>query len=228
MKYKAIFFDRDGTLTYGNKEKLRWYNQIVEEWSRKEFKLDYDRMMQLFDLARYPKSGLKSLDEEKKFWKRYYEELLKAEGVSDLVEERAELLFSELWCNNDKNLFDEVIEVMEYFKDKGYKIGIISDTSPSLQLSLENLGLGKYIDSYTCSDLVGVGKPEPLIYNSALKSLNVEAIESIYVDDYDIEADGARKLGFTSFHLDRSGHKKNNWTIQSLKEIIDYVELMNG
>lgn len=227
MKYKAIFFDRDGTLTYGNKEKLKWYIQTVEEWSRKEFKLDYERMMQLFDLARYPKNGLKSLDEEKKFWKRYYEELLKAEGVFDSVEERAELLFSELWCNNDKNLFDEVIEVMEYFKNMGYKIGIISDTSPSLQLSLENLGLGKYIDSYICSDLVGVEKPEPLIYNTALESLNVEAIESIYVDDYDIEAGGARELGFTSFHLDRTGYKKNNWTIQSLKEIIAYVELRN-
>lgn len=163
------------------------------------------------------------MDEEKLFWKRYYEELLKGEGVTDLEKERAELLFSELWCNDDKVLFPEVIEVMEYFKNRNYKIGIISDTSPSLQLTLENLGLGKYIDSYTCSDLVGVGKPDPLIYNTALKSLNVKSVESIYVDDYDIEADGARNIGFTSFHIDRSGNKKS-WTIKSLKEIIDFVE----
>ena len=225
MKYKAIFFDRDGTLTYGNKEKMKWYKDMVEEWSNKKFELDYDKMMRLFEAADYPKQGLKSINEEKKFWKKYYEELLKGEGVSDLIAEKAELLFSELWCNNDRSLYDEVMEVMEYFKNKGYKLGVISDTSPSLQITLENLGLGKYIDSYTCSDLVGAMKPEPLIYKTALNSLNVTALESIYVDDYDIEADGARNLGFTSFHLDRSGKEKGQWTIKSLKEIVDYVEM---
>lgn len=224
MQYKAIFFDRDGTLTYTNKDKWEWFNQTVEGWSHRKLELDYHRRMELFDAAGYPKSGLKSLDDEKTFWEKYYEELLKAEGVVDLVKERAKILFSELWCNNDRSLYDEVIDVMEYFKCKGYKIGVISDTSPSLQLTLENLGLGKYVDSYTCSDLVGVMKPDPLIYNTALKSLNVTASESIYIDDYDVEADGARNLGFTSFHIDRSGSKKSEWTIGSLKEITDYVE----
>ena len=224
MKYKAIFFDRDGTLTYGNKEKMKWYKEIVGEWSKKKFEIDYDKMMRLFEAACYPKQGLKSIDEENDFWKRYYEELLRGEGITDSIEEKAELLLSELWCNNERSLYDEVIEVMEYFKNKGYKIGIISDTSPSLQITLENLGLGKYINSYTCSDLAGAMKPEPLIYNTALNSLKVTASESIYVDDYDIEADGARNLGFTSFHLDRSGNKEDEWTIKSLKEIIDYVE----
>ncbi|HEY8362559.1 MAG TPA: HAD family hydrolase [Tissierellaceae bacterium] len=224
MKYKAIFFDRDGTLTYSNEEKRKWLVKTIEEWSDKKFEMDYDKMMRLFDMAGYPKNGLKNIEEEKDFWERYYRELLKAEGINDGIEEKVELLFSELWCNNDKKLYDDVIETMEYFKSKGFKIGVISDTSPSLQLSLENLGLGKYIDSYTCSDLVGVMKPNPLIYITALKSLNVTAEESIYVDDYDIEADGARNLGFTSFHLDRNSKKKGIWVIKSLKEIIDYVE----
>lgn len=79
-------------------------------------------------------------------------------------------------------------------------------------------------DSYTCSDLVGVMKPEPLIYNTALKTLDVQANESIYVDDYDVESDGARNLGFLSFHIVRNGEKQNEWDITSLKEIIDYIE----
>jgi len=194
MKYKAIFFDRDGTLTYPNEKKIEWYRETVEKWSNKKFELDYEKMMRLFDAAGYPKEGLKSIDEEKRLWKRYYEELLKGEGIKDGVEEKADLLFSELWCNDERKLYDDVVEVMEYFKNRGFKIGVISDTSPYLQITLENLGLGKYIDSYTCSDLVGVMKPDPLIYNTALKSLNITAIQSIYVDDYDVEADGARNL----------------------------------
>lgn len=181
-------------MTYPNEKKIEWYRETVEKWSNKKFELDYEKMMRLFDAAGYPKEGLKSIDEEKRFWKRYYEELLKGEGIKDGVEEKADLLFSELWCNDERKLYDDVVEVMEYFKNRGFKIGVISDTSPYLQITLENLGLGKYIDSYTCSDLVGVMKPDPLIYNTALKSLNITAIQSIYVDDYDVEADGARNL----------------------------------
>lgn len=207
MKYKAIFFDRDGTLTYPNEKKIEWYRETVEKWSNKKFELDYEKMMRLFDAAGYPKEGLKSIDEEKRFWKRYYEELLKGEGIKDGVEEKADLLFSELWCNDERKLYDDVVEVMEYFKNRGFKIGVTSDTSPYLQITLENLGLGKYIDSYTCSDLVGVMKPDPLIYNTALKSLNITAIQSIYVDDYDVEADGARNLYWIAVFSGSAKHK---------------------
>lgn len=31
MKYKAIFFDRDGTLTYYVQEKVDWRNKIIEK-----------------------------------------------------------------------------------------------------------------------------------------------------------------------------------------------------
>lgn len=224
MKYKAIFFDRDNTITHPNSEKMDWYHETVRNWSHRELDLDYDSMMTLFDLAGYPKNGLKSLDEEKKFWKHYYTELLKREGVTEDIDNRANLLFQELWCNHDRILFDDVIETMDFFKGQGLKIGVISDTSPSLQLSLEQLGLGRYINSYTCSDLVGAMKPDPIIYNAALESVGVTAEESIYVDDYDVEADGARNLGFTSFHIVRDGEKRDMWGIQSLCEIVDYVK----
>ena len=51
MEYKAIFFDRDGTLTYFDKEKELWRDQIISQWSDKPFELSYDKMMSLFNLA---------------------------------------------------------------------------------------------------------------------------------------------------------------------------------
>ncbi len=224
MKYKAIFFDRDNTLTYANPRKIEWRKSTIESWSGKTFEMDYDKMMDLFDKAEYDKNGFKKVEDEIEFWKRYYLQMLIGEGIQEDLDERSRLLFTEFWCNEERLLFEEVIDVLEYFKKKGYKMGVISDTSPSLQLTLENLGLGKYFDSYTCSDIVGAMKPDPKIYNVALKSLGVKAEESIYVDDYDIEADGARILGFTSFHIDRNNKSQNDWTIQSLREIVDYVE----
>ncbi len=225
MKYKAIFFDRDGTLTYFDKNKEKWRDNIIEEWSGKTFELPYEKMMKLFNMASEDKKPwYKTLDDERNFFKRYYEFLLVEEGVVVNIEERAEILFNELWCNGDRKLFPETIEVLEYFKSKGYKMGVISDTSPSLEYTLQQLGIAKYFTSFTASSLVGAGKPSPIIFNAALTAQGVTAEESIYVDDYEPEADGAREQGFTSFWLDRDGSNDNKWKITNLKQLIEFVE----
>ena len=225
MEYKAIFFDRDGTLTYFDKEKELWRDQIISQWSDKPFELSYDKMMSLFNLASEGKKPwYKTVDDEKEFFKRFYRHLLIGENVKENLDGRANFLFNELWCNGDRVLFPETVEVLEYFYKKGYKIGVISDTSPSLEYSLQQLGIAKYFTSFTASSLVGAGKPSPIIFNAALNSQVVTAQESLYVDDYKPEADGAREQGFTSFLIDRSCNNTDKWSIQSLEQLIDFVE----
>ena len=228
MKYKAIFFDRDGTRTYFNREKESWRDSIISEWSGKPFELSYEKMTKLFNLASEGKRPwYQTLDDECAFFKRYYRHLLLGEGITEKVDERSALLFDELWCNKDRVLFPETTEVLEYFKKHGYKIGVISDTSPSLEYTLRQLGIAKYFTSFTASSLVGAGKPSPIIFNTALCAQGVIAEESISVDDYKPEADGARNQGFTSFFIDRSGTDGDKWTIQSLKQLIVFAEENN-
>lgn len=225
MRFRAIFFDRDNTLTYYNPEKTVWQDETVSSWSGKPFELPYEKMMRLFTLAAEGrKPWYRNLEDEKAFFRRYYRHLLIGEGVEENVEEKAELLFRELWCNNDRLLFPETEEVLEYFHGRGYKMGVISDTSPSLEYSLRQLGIAKYFSSFTASSLAGAGKPSPVIFRAALDSLGVTAEESIYVDDYAPEADGARALGFTSFLIDRSGRNKGRWTISNLRELAGFAE----
>ena len=226
MKYKAIFFDRDGTLTYFDENKEKWRDAMITEWSGKPFELPYDKMMKLFTLASEGrKPWYKTLEDERAFFKRYYRYLLVEEGVSKDLDARAELLFRELWCNGDRKLFPETVEVLEYFKSKGYKMGVISDTSPSLEYTLQQLGIAEYFTSFTASSLVGAGKPSPIIFNAALTAQGVTAAESIYVDDYKPEADGARQQGFTSFWIDRTGEGGGEWKITNLKQLIEFVTL---
>lgn len=200
-------------------------DQKISQWSGKPFKLPYEKMMELFHLASEDKKPwYKNVAEEREFFKRFYRYLLIGEGIQEDLDERAEWLFSELWCNGDRVLFSETVEVLEYFKRRGYKMGVISDTSPSLEYTLQQLGIAKYFTSFTASSLVGAGKPSPIIFNAALHSQGVLAAESLYVDDYKPEADGAREQGFTSFWLDRSGSDTDPWSIHSLKQLIDFVE----
>lgn len=224
LRYKAIFFDRDGTLTYFDKNKELWRDRIIGEWSGKPFELPYEKMMNLFNLASQGRNPwYKTVDDERAFFRRFYRYLLLGEGIEDDLDKRAEILFSELWCNKDRVLFPETVEVLEFFHRNGYKMGVISDTSPSLEYTLLQLGIAKYFTSFTASSLVGAGKPSPIIFNAALKAQGVSAEESLYVDDFKPEADGAREQGFTSFLIDRSGKEADKWSIQSLKQLIDFV-----
>ena len=103
-------------------------------------------------------------------------------------------------------------------------MGVISDTSPSLEYTLQQLGVARYFTSFTASSLVGAGKPDPVIFNAALRAQGVAAGDSLYVDDCEREADGARSQGFTAFYLDRTGKAQGCWTISHLGQLVSFAE----
>ena len=75
---------------------------------------------------------------------------------------------------------------------------------------------------------MGEGKPSPVIFNAALSAQGVSANESLYVDDYKPEADGAREQGVTSFLIVRGGESSDKWSINNLMQLIDFAEAPNG
>lgn len=226
-KYKAVFFDRDGTLVHGDPEWTAFRNNRLKEWSGKEFNNSYDYFMRMFEKVEaggFPFAPYKNVEEELAFFRQWYLYVFEDMGITEKTGERADLLVEKLWYLK-KHPYPETVEVLEYFKGKGYKLGVISDSAPSLEMTLLDCGLHQYFTSFTASSLVGAGKPDPVIYNAALDAQGVGAEESIYVDDYPPKAEGARKLGFASFLLDRQGiQPETEWTIGNLRELVNFVE----
>jgi HAD superfamily hydrolase (TIGR01509 family) len=122
--------------------------------------------------------------------------------------------------------YDETPAVLEELRRRGYRLGVISDTFPSLELTLREAGIATYFASFTASSLVGAGKPDPRIFRAAAASLGVEAAESVFVDDTLLEADGARAVGFTAFHLDRSLEAPDfaHWRLAFLGDLLVYLD----
>lgn len=90
-------------------------------------------------------------------------------------------------------------EFLGFLKEKGIKIGLISNTQfPRAQVeeSMEKLGLLPFFDSITLSSEVSWRKPYPEIFRKSLKSLKVTPENTIHFGDspyYDVE--GAKKAG---------------------------------
>lgn len=235
VTFKAAFFDRDNTLVYRDKSIRNKRSELIRAWSGRDDALSYEQSMALFDMAGYPDKFFYEhrndedicIKEEYLFWQRYNECYLKLLGVNDNVAERAAILNEMSWLKGII-AYPETVKTLDWFRAKGYKLGVISDTSPSLRLTIKQAGLDEYFDSYTCSAFAGVDKPDPKIFNMALESLGVSAAESLYVDDYYVEADGARNMGFTAFHIIRDGYDKGyegerKWDIYSLYEMAEYA-----
>lgn len=171
---------------------------------------------------RYPAlRGADTPQRERDFFYEWYRIILRGEGITEGVEEKASTLTARLWTQA-KVLYPDTRPTLEYFRARGVRMGVISDTGRTLECTLRDLGIDEYFDSFTSSAAVGVGKPDPRIYRAALAATGARAERSLYVDDYDVEVEGARALGFTAFLIDRAGGAGGEWTIDSLERMAEY------
>ena len=91
-------------------------------------------------------------------------------------------------------LFDDAAPLLQKLRGR-YRLGVISDTWPSIWRMLDYGGLTGYFDSFTFSCFVGACKPDRRIYEDALSKLGLPAEQTIFIDDFERNLDGAAVLG---------------------------------
>ena len=106
---------------------------------------------------------------------------------------------------------------------KSFKLGIISDTWPSITPQLEYIGVLKYIsfETYSCS--LGVFKPDKRMYLDALSKCGVSAEETVFVDDRIVNLEGAAEVGITPILItvNPDSDRETNFTkIKELRELL--------
>jgi len=105
--------------------------------------------------------------------------------------------FTEAW---NRAMDPEPILDNSLFKklSENYRLALLSNTDPIHVAHMESTyNFFPYFREriYSCS--VGASKPNPLIYQQALKACKVTAHEAIYVDDIAAYAEAATRLGLT-------------------------------
>ena len=122
------------------------------------------------------------------------------------------------------HLFDGAIEILDYLKPK-YNLHIITNGFQEIQDNkLKNSNIDHYFTTITNSEMAGVKKPNPKIYDYAINEANASKSNSIMIGDC-IEADvkGALNFGMQAilFNIDSSKSYDN------IKQVSHLLELKN-
>ena len=124
-------------------------------------------------------------------------------------------------------LYDDALPTLKLLKDRGLKLGLISNVSEDILSIIKDLGLEPYLDFQVTSLEVGVDKPHPDIFRAALRKAGSVAEETTYIgDQYDSDVVGAWGVGMKAVLLDRSDsfvRISGCPRIHSLTEIPDYI-----
>lgn len=225
-KIKHVFFDLDHTLWDFDKnsgltfEKIFDLNKIDVEL--KDFLPVYEpinfKYWKLYREEKVTKSDLR------------YRRLREAfDGVGVKVEDEMIYRLSESYIDNlttFNHLFEGTFEILEYLKDK-YELHIITNGFGEAQdKKLTTSNIKSYFKTVTNSEMVGVKKPNPKIFNFALELAKAKASESLMIGD-SLEADieGAAKIGMHTIHFDYKGlHNNHNYTrITNLKTLTTHL-----
>ena len=87
-----------------------------------------------------------------------------------------------------------VQEVLETLS-KTHRLGIISDTWPSIDRQLEHIGVSRYFSFRTYSCYLGVFKPDSRMYLDALAKSGAAPEETVFIDDGVRNLEGAAAQG---------------------------------
>lgn len=211
--FKAILFDLDGTLLDRDKSILSFienqYERLIESLSHIGKEKYVSRFIEL--------------DNHGYVWKdKVYQELIKEFNITSL---RWEQLLHDYLVEFKHHCisFPHTENMLDEFKRNNFALGIITNGYGQFQTdNLKALGIEGYFDVILVSEWEGIKKPNPQIFLNALKKLQIEPQESIFVGDHlenDIRA--AENVGMMAILKNSTGNTDDRANIV----IDDYLEL---
>ena len=227
MPYKDLFFDLDHTIwdfELNSKETLWDLHQKyqLEAKGIDNFDVFYSNYSvhnhRLWD--RYTKGYIK---QEELRWKRIYLSLLDYKIADEALSKEMSVDYLDI-LPNKKNLFPYTIEILDYLKNKDYKMHLITNGFESVQFKkIKNSNIADYFIEVITSEASNSLKPNKEIFEYALKASGAKLETSIMIGDNEsADIQGAINAGMDSIfvnHLQIQPTVPATHTITHLKEL---------
>jgi len=223
---KHVFFDLDHTLWDFDKNSGLTFEKIFK---LNTIEVNLDDFLRVYEPINF------------KYWKLYREEKVTKSNlrygrlretfdkIGVKVEDEMIYHLSESYIDHlstFNHLFDGTFEILNYLKDK-YQLHIITNGFEEAQdKKMTTSNIKPYFKTVTNSEMVGVKKPNPKIFNFALDWAKAKPHESVMIGD-SLEADieGAHNIGMDTIHFDykdiHNNHKYKR--ITNLKTLVNHL-----
>ena len=219
-----IFFDLDHTLWDFEKNSALAFEKVLKKY---QIKIELDIFLKYY------------VPLNLKYWELYRHEKVTQPQLRygrlkdtfdqlnyEISDELIDLLSTEYihYLPEFNYLFDGTIEVLEYLNDK-YCLHIITNGFQEVQAGkMKNSGIDKYFKTITNSEMAGVKKPNPKIFEYALQKANAKKQNSIMIGDcLDADINGALNFGMDAIHFNENKKEIPN----HVKQVNHLIELKN-
>ena len=208
---KAIFFDWFNTLARFEPHREELHSQAYRQFG---IEVSLDKVMRGLLIAdkNWFEENIKSKVEERspeeqtEISIRYEQTVLNEVGVKvsrELLLRIANKM-QQLYKGITFALFEDVLVALKTLKERNLILGLLTNIAKDMNSICRQLGLEPYLDFIVTSKEVGVDKPEPLIFLTALERAKVSASEAVHIgDQYKLDVVGARRVGITPILIDR-------------------------
>jgi len=234
---KAVFFDLDGTLRHSVPEGGDILNEYVASLGYSFTKEDRVRAMR-WEYQYWANSPdlrddliAHSADTEN-FWREYTRRRLIALGASpEWAEANAAQTSAHMgeMYKPESIVPDDVRRMLPALKELGYIMAVISNRDKPFQDTLDSHNLSEFFPYSLAAGEVDIYKPEPGIFEHALRHMNVTAAETVYVgDNYYADVEGSRRAGLVPvlFDPNRIFPDADCITIRSFDELLPAIEAL--
>lgn len=218
-KWRFIFFDVGNTLLFPNLEQVlqplpqelwpslaEW--QAVERSTKHTFD---DRM----------REGIA----DHSFWWMFHTSLLEQRGaLNDGV--RGALVDNMRHSANWNRILPGTCETLQHIGSE-YKTAVISNADGKIEEVLGRCGIAGCFENITDSGTIGYEKPNPIIFEAALRQMKANAPESLYVGDvYSVDYVGATNAGMDAVLFDVAGAYRDRGLprVESLEQLEDWLK----
>lgn len=199
---RAIFLDAGNTLIHLDRPRIfdAYASVGVDADEAKFVEAEHEARKRLARRAQEGGTGT-----EEHVWEEYFLTLFRRCGVPSEalpdVGRRVREMHEEqhLWTRVEPG----TAEALEALRERGYRLGVVSNADGTVENLLEDAGLRPHLDVVVDSHRVGVEKPDPRIFSIALERMGADADESLYAGDlYAVDVVGAREAGLSAVLVD--------------------------
>ncbi|HSA99558.1 MAG TPA: HAD-IA family hydrolase, partial [Anaerolineales bacterium] len=124
---------------------------------------------------------------------------------------------------------DDVRRTLPQLKETGYILGVISNRDKPFQDLLHEHGIDEFFDFSLAAGEVNIFKPEPGVFEHALRRVNLSPQDAVYVgDNYYADVVGARRAGLRPVLYDPRGifPDPDCTTIKSFDELSSAIKVI--